>query len=258
MSELFRRVLTAVVLLLAVVGWYVYLPAPWFGWLLAVAMLLAVDELLRLVRLPWGHAYLAVAVPVFVLVAGGGSPAWLLPLLLVWLGIFVWSSRTSAPEFSSFLAACWMLAWLLIFTWVIADSHMMAVQAHFVAAICFGVWASDIAAYFVGRQWGTHKLCPRISPGKSVEGLAGGGLFGTLTMVSLLLCWQIMAWPWAILLALLAVIAGVLGDLAESAFKRMLDVKDSGSILPGHGGILDRIDAIVVAVPIAYIVWGYL
>jgi len=258
MTELYRRFLTAMVLLLAVIGWYLYLPNPWFDWLLALAMLLAVDELLRLVRLPWRQAYLVAAVPVFILVAENGSPAWLLPLLLVWLGIFMWSCRTSEVKFSVFLAACWMLAWLLLFTWVIADGHIQDVQAHVIAATCFGVWVSDIAAYFVGRKWGKRKLCPRISPAKSVEGLAGGLLFGTLTMMGSLLYWQVMAWPWAMLLALLAVIAGVLGDLAESAFKRMLNVKDSGSILPGHGGILDRIDAIVMAVPIVYIVWGYL
>ncbi len=258
MSELYRRVLTALLLLLVVAGWYLYLPSPWFGWLQALVMLLAVDELLRLVRLPWGRVYLFTAAPVFLLVAAGGSPAWLLPLLLGWLGIFVGSSRITAADFSSFLAACWMAAWLLIFSWVIVVAHGIADHSRFIAAVCFGVWAADIAAYFVGRQWGKLKLCPHISPGKSVEGLAGGLVFGTLIMVSLLLYWQVMTWPWAILLALFAVMAGVLGDLAESALKRMLNVKDSGSILPGHGGILDRIDAIVIAVPVAYIVWGYL
>jgi len=108
------------------------------------------------------------------------------------------------------------------------------------------IWAGDICAYFVGRSLGRHLLSPRVSPKKTIEG-AVAGLAG-----SLLTAWAFAHWFWPtadlrtiILLAGLIAIAGQIGDLAESAMKRGAGMKDSGAILPGHGGMLDRIDGLL-------------
>jgi len=113
------------------------------------------------------------------------------------------------------------------------------------------IWVADIAAYFVGKQFGEHKLAPRISPGKTWEGPAGG-LIATLVVIVLgylVLHPTINPLRW-LLIGVVTVASSILGDLFESAFKRMRNVKDSGTLLPGHGGILDRIDSVMAAVPI--------
>jgi phosphatidate cytidylyltransferase len=119
------------------------------------------------------------------------------------------------------------------------------------------IWVSDAMAFLVGRRWGRHRLAPAVSPGKSVEGFAAGLASGIVVAVGAAL-WQ--AWPAGRFgaLAAVAVLAGVLGDLWKSSIKRAAGVKDSGSLLPGHGGILDRFDAILFGVPVGYYAWRWL
>ncbi len=117
------------------------------------------------------------------------------------------------------------------------------------------VWIADTAAYFVGRAWGRRKLAPAISPGKTWEG-AAGGLIGALAYAIIGAFWfQGIAWaPYLAAAALLAMVS-IVGDLFESAAKRQAGVKDSGSLLPGHGGILDRIDSATASLPLAALLW---
>jgi phosphatidate cytidylyltransferase len=115
-------------------------------------------------------------------------------------------------------------------------------------------WAADTTAYFVGRAVGKRPLAPHISPKKTWEG-SMGGLVG-----SLLIAWAARHWlpipiPHLLAMATLGNIAGQMGDLLESAYKRSAGVKDSGSVLPGHGGVLDRIDAQILCIPV---IWYYL
>jgi phosphatidate cytidylyltransferase len=139
------------------------------------------------------------------------------------------------------------------------------------------IWAGDTSAYYVGRAWGRHKLAPSLSPGKSWEGalasvagsmLIAAVLVGLATLLqapwdTVLLSWLERACPSAVLsypeelwywllLAVIVNLAGQVGDLAESALKRSAGVKDSGTILPGHGGVLDRIDALLLAAPVLW------
>ena len=127
-----------------------------------------------------------------------------------------------------------------------------------VGVLC-GVWGSDTFAYLAGRAFGKHPLYPSVSPKKTWEG-AVGGLVGAVAIASSFKVLALSAeWTWVDVAVVAAAcgVAGPLGDLAESLFKRSADVKDSGSWLPGHGGMLDRIDAALVAVPLVAIWFGW-
>lgn len=157
----------------------------------------------------------------------------------------------------------WTVAGILYVGWLLG--HLVALRGlddgrNWVFFILFVTWASDTFAFFVGRKFGRHKLAPSISPGKTWEGAAGGVgaavimsiLFFTPTPFRLpLISWQ------AIPLAVLVSIFGQLGDLVESLLKRNMGVKDSGSLMPGHGGVLDRIDSLVFASVVVYYVVYY-
>ncbi|HHW4680844.1 MAG TPA: phosphatidate cytidylyltransferase [Xylella taiwanensis] len=114
------------------------------------------------------------------------------------------------------------------------------------------VWAADSGAYFAGRIFGKHKLAPRISPNKTVEGLLGGIFTGLVTVAGfgLLNGVTLLQLPALLLVAFVAILASIIGDLFESLLKRHASVKDSGSMIPGHGGVLDRIDSTLAALPV--------
>ena len=116
------------------------------------------------------------------------------------------------------------------------------------------VFSGDTGAYYLGSYFGKHKLCPAVSPNKTVEG-ALGGLAANLGSGALFKVLFLPLLPWGLsLLSFICIgIAGQIGDLFESQIKRVADMKDSGTILPGHGGVLDRIDALLFAAPVAYI-----
>lgn len=116
----------------------------------------------------------------------------------------------------------------------------------------FLLWANDTGAYLVGRKLGRTKLFERISPKKTWEGSIGGGLMGLgIGYMNALLFPDLSLINWLVV-ALIVLIFGSLGDLVESMFKRSLNIKDSGKLLPGHGGLLDRFDGIFIAAPIVY------
>jgi phosphatidate cytidylyltransferase len=115
------------------------------------------------------------------------------------------------------------------------------------------LWLNDTGAYFVGSLIGKHKLFERISPGKTWEGSAGGTLFALLTAWGLSFIFKQLDLSQWLILAVVAVISGSLGDLVESMLKRSLGIKDSGDILPGHGGILDRFDAVLLSAPFVFV-----
>jgi phosphatidate cytidylyltransferase len=113
------------------------------------------------------------------------------------------------------------------------------------------VWLNDAGAYFIGRRFGRHRLLPRVSPGKTWEGSLGGLAVGLVTAVGL---GRVLGFAWepALLAGAVVSVAGQLGDLVESNFKRFVGAKDSGGLLPGHGGVLDRFDSALFALPAAY------
>ncbi len=114
------------------------------------------------------------------------------------------------------------------------------------------IWGADSGAYFAGRWWGKHKLAPAVSPGKTWQGLLGA-LFVTIAITLATLLWTHAPygiWFGAFVVSLITVLFSVLGDLFESMLKRKEGLKDSGQLLPGHGGILDRIDSLTAAAPV--------
>ncbi|BAC13547.1 phosphatidate cytidylyltransferase [Oceanobacillus iheyensis] len=119
----------------------------------------------------------------------------------------------------------------------------------------FIVWATDTGAYLFGRKWGKRKLWPTISPKKTIEGALGGILIACIvaTVFHLISPFD-HTWLIVIIVTILASIFGQIGDLVESAFKRNYDVKDSGKILPGHGGILDRFDSMLFVFPLLHFI----
>ena len=164
------------------------------------------------------------------------------------------------------IAPAWMLggvrpgqhAWLGAAGFAVlvpAGLAMLALGPLEVLLVLLLVWIADTAAYFVGRAWGRRKLAPAISPGKTWEG-AAGGLIGALAYAIIGGFWiQGIAWAPFLAAAALLVMVSIVGDLFESAAKRQAGVKDSGSLLPGHGGILDRIDSAAAALPLAAVLW---
>jgi phosphatidate cytidylyltransferase len=111
------------------------------------------------------------------------------------------------------------------------------------------VVAADIGAYFAGRAFGKHKLAPRVSPGKTWEGVFGGLIAASL-LATIGVWWFDMSTVPFMLLCVVVAIASVVGDLTESLFKRHAGLKDSGNLLPGHGGVLDRVDSVTAAAPV--------
>jgi phosphatidate cytidylyltransferase len=142
--------------------------------------------------------------------------------------------------------------------------HAAANGPSLVAFLLCVVWVGDTAAFYVGRAWGRHKLAPKLSPNKTWEGALGSmagsvmmaaGLWGLAELLeqwdSAFLSYPGEIWYW-LMLAVVVNAAAQVGDLAESALKRSAGVKDSGSLLPGHGGVLDRIDALLLAAPVLW------
>jgi len=164
----------------------------------------------------------------------------------------------------AFTSWAWTIAGILYIGWLL--SYLVALRGldagrNWVFFGLFTTWASDTTAFFIGRKLGRHKLAPNISPGKTWEG-ATGGILGAI-IVSILFFTAtpfhlpITYWQ-AIPLSILVSILGQVGDLVESLLKRNMGVKDSGKLMPGHGGVLDRMDSIIFAgiVVYYYVIWA--
>jgi len=262
MNELSLRIITASALFAGAVGWLFYLPPLWFDIVLGLIVVAATVELLRMVSIDHRTSYGLVAMLAWVLlVVGHGawvmlSASWVV-LMVGWLFLLIVYAKDGEleGEFRKLAYAQWMMVWLSLFVLVMMQLHAHVDGVVFIAGACAGVWAADIAAYFTGKAWGKRKLCPVVSPGKTLEGLTGGAVAGVATAMSIWLTWMDISFSFALLLSVVLVFCAVLGDLAESTLKRAVGVKDSGNMLPGHGGLLDRVDALLPAIPAAGLIW---
>ena len=260
MSSLVSRLLVAAILLPLVIG-VVYLGGWWLFALALAGGLIALHELYTMAReqRPLVIAgYLGFVLALLGLQLGG--IAWMVGGMLTTLffAFVVFGLSHVRPS----ATACFGVT-LLGVVWVgggigflllvrdIPDNGFWAVMA-----VLFTVFAADTAAFFVGRSLGRHRMAPAISPGKTWEGFAGGVLAAMLVAFVVLYNDRddFLSIPEMLLLGAVVALAAVFGDLFESAVKRDLEVKDSGRLLGGHGGMLDRLDALLWAGPAAYYV----
>jgi len=146
--------------------------------------------------------------------------------------------------------------YLAVFYLALPFSLALGIDSKLLLSIFFIIWASDSFAYLTGKNFGKHKLAEKISPKKTIEGVIGGLAGGLITayLIYRYSGWELMLkLPQFLILTLIIVIFGTLGDLLESRFKRLAKVKDSGNVIPGHGGILDRLDSFIFVVPFVYV-----
>jgi phosphatidate cytidylyltransferase len=258
MSPLVSRIVVAVVLLPLVIG-LVYLGGWWLFGLALVGGLLALHELYVMVRdlrpLVLG-GYLGFVATMLGLQLGGVE--WMLGGLLAtfFLAFVVYGlggvRQSATTSFGvTLLGVAWVGAGIgcLLLIRDIPEFGFWAVMT-----VLFTVFAADTGAFFVGRAIGRHRMAPAISPNKSWEGFVGG-VFAAVGMAFVILYRdrdEFLSIPESLLLGLVIALAAVLGDLFESAIKRDLEVKDSGRVLGGHGGMLDRLDSLLWAGPAAY------
>ncbi|MFZ9142115.1 MAG: phosphatidate cytidylyltransferase [Candidatus Limnocylindrus sp.] len=205
----------------------------------------------------WSAALLVV--PLITVVFAGVVPAaslWVLTLLaLIALQLFraLGIKRGSvAPYarslFGTLATATWLSPLLLLpFFGLLGDST----PSPWIAWLLAVVWSADTGAYVIGRRLGRRKLAPLISPRKSVEGLLGGLISATIVGTVVATHWLDAPALWALPVSLAVAVAAEAGDLVESLFKRAAGIKNSATLIPGHGGVLDRIDSLLLATPVA-------
>ena len=244
------RILTALVLIPAVLA-VMFAAPPWVAFAVIVIISgLCYHEYLSLVAgvnlptfAPFGYAcgLLLLALPL---------PGLLTATLLVMLGMTL-ALRSPDVHQSLASAGAFALGILYIFGGWRTAIDLSRISPHWLLMACALNWVGDTAAMVVGRAIGKHKLAPVISPGKTWEGSIASLLAGAAFGVGYIL-WALPAVPWWRTLAIAAAanVAGQIGDLAESALKRAAGVKDSGTMLPGHGGWLDRVDSTLFAMPL--------
>ncbi len=180
-------------------------------------------------------------------------------LLILTIGTLVAATLRGAP-FEKMISSAGATILGVLYV-VLLGGYLVAVRtgfpqrlsAHLLSFFFLVLMGSDVGAYYVGRAFGKHKLAPKISPGKTWEGVAGGVLTG-LALATVAHFWFFRELPlkWALPLAAVMTTLGILGDLTESALKRGAGAKDAAKILPGHGGALDRLDSLLFNAPLLY------
>lgn len=261
MSNNLRRVSTALVAAPVVVG-LAYLGGWWFAGLVALIGVLGQRELYLMAQEVGAHPYRVggYLIGLFVVATFVRSSLW--PVGAVLLLLFVVAAPLVLPRgqflvsFAVTLAGgvypTALLGSLVLLREVRSPAVTDGAAFHLVLFVLLVVWATDVAAYYVGRTWGERPLAPTISPNKTWEGTLGG--IGAAVVVGLLLKVVLVdVLPWPHVIALIAIGGGIsqIGDLLESTLKRSVEVDDSSKLLPGHGGMLDRFDSMAVAAPMS-------
>lgn len=261
-----QRIITALVLLPFALGGFFLLDGPLFALFIGAVVSLGAWEWARLAGLTAQVQRVAFAVLVAALLLG----LYLVPVLAPWvlLCALIWWALATAlvlgyPASSRYwvgLPAKLIIGLLILLpAWQGLVLFKQWPEANWlILAVMVLVWGADIGAYFSGRRFGKRKLAPQVSPGKSWEGVFGGLLATLLICVGVAIYrdWSFASLLLGLLGTAVVVLISVVGDLTESMFKRQAGVKDSSNLLPGHGGVLDRIDSLTAAIPVfAALLW---
>ena len=190
-----------------------------------------------------------------------GALEWLvIPPVLFWIVVMILIRNTPLGMLNLKLRIRYkaLIGWfVLLAAWMFLCRLRVFYGTEMTMYFLILIWAADISAYFAGKKWGTTKLAPEISPGKTVAGMYGALISGlvcavVLNLYNLKYGFHLMIAADLVLLSVLTVLVSIYGDLFVSVVKRQRGVKDSGSLLPGHGGVLDRIDSLIAAIPFFY------
>lgn len=259
MKEILRRSITGVIYVVLLLG-SVFLSSDAFDFLFMAFGLACLYEFKRIVRLKGYYIFAAYLTLwwIFIYLVQEDTVVTILMLLTLTVDLallmFLFSKRPKKfTDLQKFVIAVFYIGGGFIFLTMIPYKEDDFAQ-FLIMGIFILIWVNDTFAYLVGRTLGRTKLYPAVSPKKTIEGSLGGLIFA-LASAYIMSCYEtILSLTEWMILATVIVIAGSLGDLLESKFKRMAGVKDSGAILPGHGGIWDRLDSLVFAAPFAYLV----
>ncbi len=176
----------------------------------------------------------------------------LIPVFLIFWALYIFYSKSFHPSAINILGS-----FTYIITAFLAASMVRSYdQGQFLSVLLVSfilVWTNDSFAYFIGKKWGSTRLAPRVSPKKTIEGLAGGIFFTILAGSLVAMIRDDRDFGFWLGLSTVVALTSPIGDLLESKIKRLVKIKDSGSIIPGHGGILDRLDGFIFAIPLILI-----
>ncbi len=264
-----QRIITASVLASLFVWGVVALPTAYIALLFAVMVTVGAAEWVRLMGEPAAigkYPFIALVWVSMIIAAWASQYAALFYLLLIisalWWGYAVWLLRRYSEHVLSGeaqgvvtqfpLAALPAIGIILLVPTWIAMVVLHTISPYWLLLLLLLIWGADTGAYFAGRAFGKRKLAPQVSPGKSWEGVAGAMAMTVVVALvgGVLLDVSGVALLGLVLLALVTVAFSIVGDLLESLMKRRVGVKDSGTLLPGHGGVLDRIDSLTAAAPL--------
>ncbi|MCP5158892.1 MAG: phosphatidate cytidylyltransferase [Gammaproteobacteria bacterium] len=256
-----QRIVTASILVVLVVWAVLKLPMTGFGLALLAVILSGAWEWARLIGLPTIRDRLLYVSGVLVLILAIwpllDHPALMSGLLVLtvlgWCGALLWLRRYARRPDHQDQPWSVGIAGLVVLPapWVAFMGLRGEFGPSYVLFLFLLVWTADVGAYFAGRRWGRRKLAPAISPGKTWEGVGGAGMATlALALVGAVLLEVGSRWPVFVMVCLVTVGFSIAGDLFESMLKRQRGVKDSGSLLPGHGGVLDRVDSLTAAAPV--------
>ncbi len=256
---LLPRILTTLILAPLFIWAIFVMPTVYFSYLLLLFVALGAWEYARLIKIdrPLYKALVAAGITgcALVAIAHIENLQTVLVVSVVWWGLNLYwvvsYPKNVQSWYGSGIIRVMGGVMLLVPMWVALTSLHATHGSSYFLLLMLLIWSADSGAYFVGRAFGKRKLAPNVSPGKSIEGVIGGIIFAVIIMLAFLQQQSVSTDSYIgyLLLAVVVSSVSVLGDLYESLFKRASNIKDSGNILPGHGGILDRIDSLTAAAP---------
>lgn len=252
-----QRLIMTLILIPLVVGLIIYTPPMMFFGLMLILMLGMSYEWQQFFSLPAFNMTWMKTVVIFLgalLVAKFWRFFIYIDLLFWFFAIYCIVQYPNQTKKWAHCAAISFIGWLLLGVWmsILVDWQSSSEGIEFLFSALLIVWSADIGAYLAGRKWGQHKLIAQVSPGKSWEGLWGGLSLAMLIAYLETLYVEPSSLSWWMLVSFITAFISVFGDLWISVLKRHVALKDTGHLIPGHGGLLDRLDSLLAAVPVFY------